>query len=184
MAQGSAICGPSSLMLHMCTELKSLIGDSRDREEKEREIREGEERELLKNMSAEERAAWERAHPKVSLGLWVLPQKYQLLSSAFQRLLLAGPASWPLQLIRPSYWSGMSSRWDSDKRAILHAVRIHSGHSCRHAETLTSEFTSDHITLHLGRCVASKIDASMDHATSNLTSINPMPLGSLAISIL
>lgn len=37
----------------------------RDREEKEREIREGEEREMLKNMSAEERAAWERDHPKV-----------------------------------------------------------------------------------------------------------------------
>ena len=40
-------------------------GLRRDREEKEREIREGEEREMLKNMSAEERAAWERDHPKV-----------------------------------------------------------------------------------------------------------------------
>lgn len=37
----------------------------RDREDQEREIREAEEREALKNMTDAERRAWEAAHPKV-----------------------------------------------------------------------------------------------------------------------
>ena len=37
----------------------------RDREDRDREIKEAEEREALKNMTEAERRAWEAAHPKV-----------------------------------------------------------------------------------------------------------------------
>lgn len=40
----------------------------RDKEEREREAREMEEKEALKNMTEAERRAWEAAHPKVRFG--------------------------------------------------------------------------------------------------------------------